>query len=203
MGIEAIVFDLGKVLVDFDYSLAANKIASRAKILSPEIHKIIAQPPLLFQYETGLMRKEEFFSKVCDLTGYCGTLDEFSGLFADIFSPIDEMIALQANLRKRGFPTYIFSNTNDMAIAHIRRNFPFFSSFDAYILSYEHGSMKPDSKLYEVVEEISGKKSGQILYLDDREENVEAGRVRGWNVILQLNPRQTIERVQKLGLLNS
>ena len=68
------------------------------------------------------------------------------------------MVQLQAALRQRGLPTYVFSNTNELAAEHIRRNFPFYANFDGYILSYEHGAMKPDARLYEVVERQSGRR---------------------------------------------
>ena len=57
---------------------------------------------------------------------------------------------------ERDIRTYIFSNTNHLAIENVRKLYPFFRDFDDYIFSYEHGAMKPDSKLYEVVEERSG-----------------------------------------------
>jgi HAD superfamily hydrolase (TIGR01509 family) len=201
MAIDAVVFDLGKVLLDFDYGIAAAKLAQRCKISSPEILKLIAQPPLLFKYETGLMSQEQFYQEICRVTGFCGDMVEFTGFFSDIFSPIPRMIELQADLRKRGLPTYIFSNTNDLAITHIRKHFPFFHNFDGYILSYEHGSMKPDARLYEVVEEMSKQRGKSILYLDDREENVAAGAERGWQVILQENPDKTLGHLRSLGLV--
>jgi len=112
------------------------------------------------------------------------------------------MVELHAELRRRGLPTYIFSNTNELAVRHIRSNFSFFSNFDGYILSYEHGAMKPGAKLYEVVERTTGRRGSEILYLDDRPENVEAGATRGWQVILQENPDKTREAMTALGLLN-
>jgi len=199
---SVVVFDLGKVLVDFDYSIAARKIASRGKMLAEKIHEFIALSPLLFKYETGLITREQFFSAVCQATGYRGDIEEFGGFFADIFTPITPMVALQESLRKGQIPTYIFSNTNDLAITHIRQNFPFFSNFDGYILSYEVGSMKPDTKVYEALEKMAGKRGPDILYLDDRLENVEAGAARGWQVILQETPEKTLAAIQKFGLLN-
>jgi HAD superfamily hydrolase (TIGR01509 family) len=86
---------------------------------------------------------------------------------------IKPMIALQAALRADGIPTYIFSNTNGIAIGHIRRRFPFFSRFDGYILSYEVGAMKPSEKIYAAVERATGHAGEAIVYLDDRAENVE------------------------------
>ena len=113
------------------------------------------------------------------------------------------MVELQAALRQRGLPTYIFSNTNDLAIAHIRRNFPFYGNFDGYILSYEHGVMKPEAGLYEVVERKCGRRGAEILYLDDRPENIAAGAARGWQVILQETPEKTLAAVEGMGLLKN
>jgi FMN phosphatase YigB (HAD superfamily) len=46
------------------------------------------------------------------------------------------MTATQAALRANGIPTCIFSNTNPIAVRHIRTAFPFFANFDGYVLSY-------------------------------------------------------------------
>jgi methionine salvage enolase-phosphatase E1 len=53
-----------------------------------------------------------------------------------------------------------------------------------------------------VVESQSGARGAEILYLDDRPENIEAGAARGWQVILQESPEKTRAAIQKLGLLN-
>src|SRR5437016_6194302 len=199
---KIVVFDLGKVLLDFDYSIAARRIAARGKMLAEEVKRFIDHSPLLFRYETGLVTKQQFFDEICAMSGFCGELEEFGGFFSDIFVPIDPMVALQAELRAGGIPTYIFSNTNDLAVSHIRHRFPFFSNFDDYILSYEHGAMKPDARLYQVVEQRSNRQGAEILYLDDRTENIAAGAARGWQVILQESPEITRMAVERLGLLN-
>jgi FMN phosphatase YigB (HAD superfamily) len=196
----AIVFDLGKVLLDFDYGIAADKLAARGKVSPGEINRFINQSPLLFRYETGLMTQGQFFEELCAFSGFSGSLEEFGGFFSNIFSPIEEMVRLHEHLRQQGFSTYIFSNTNDLAIKHIRRNFPFFANFDGYILSYEHGAMKPDAKLYEVVEQQSGHRGGEIIYIDDRAENIAAGAARGWQVILQVTPAETLRALEKLSI---
>lgn len=200
---EVVVFDLGKVLVDFDYSIAARRIAARSTRPPADVQHFIDHSPLLFRYETGLMTREEFYREVRAATGFLGDIEEFAAFFADIFSPMPEMIELHTRLRRGGVPTFIFSNTNDLAIAHIRANFPFFARFDGYVLSYEHDAMKPQAKLYEVVERMTGRKGAQILYLDDRPENATAGRERGWQVIQHREPAASIARVTELGLLKS
>jgi len=62
--------------------------------------------------------------------------------------------------------------------------------------------MKPDASLYEVVERESARRGAEILYLDDRPENIAAGAARGWQVILQETPEKSRAAVQQLGLLN-
>lgn len=198
---EIVVFDLGKVLVDFDYSIAGRRLAVQSKISAAAVQQFLDHSPLLFRYETGLMSRQEFFETVRDHTRFRGTIEEFGGFFADIFSEMPEMIALHAALRRKGIPTYIFSNTNDLAVEHIRRAFPFFANFDGYILSYEIGAMKPTARIYEALEKMSGKRAAQIIYLDDRQENIDAGAARGWQTILQTDPAKSRAAIEKLGLL--
>ena len=199
---KAVVFDLGKVLVDFDYSIAARRIAARGTMPIGGIAQYVNQSSVFVQYETGNVTTEQFYEEVRRVTGFRGNLAEFSDCFADIFVAIEPMVQLQAALRRKGLAAYVFSNTNELAAEHIKRNFPFYANFDGYILSYEHGAMKPDAKLYEVVESGSGRQKAELLYLDDRPENVAAGAARGWQVILHETSEKSLAAVQKLGLLN-
>src|SRR5688572_12783556 len=179
---KCVVFDLGKVLVDFDYGIAARALAARSRLPAEQVRHVIDQSELLVTYELGKLATRAFYNQVCEATGFCGDLDEFGRLFGDIFTPIDEMIELHAKLREV-VPTYIFSNTNELAVAHIRKTFPFFSNFDAYIYSFEQGAMKPSPSIYGAVEQATRQSGDAILYIDDRFENVEVGRQRGWTVI--------------------
>ena len=197
----AAVFDLGKVLVDFDYSIAGRRIAARSRLTPAEVQHLIDHSPLLFRYETGFMNREQFYAEIRAITGYNGGIEEFAEAFTDIFTPIEHMVALHAALRERNLPTFIFSNTNDLAVSHIRRSFPFFSRFDGYVLSYEIGSMKPDARIYEAVERTTGLTGEKILYVDDRAENVATGLARGWQVLLHETPEKSWSAIRRLGLV--
>ena len=196
-----IVFDLGKVLVDFDYSIAAKKIAARSRSAPADLHAFLGSSPLLVQYESGLLTRRTFFEAVRDAIGFESDLVEFGGYFADIFTEMPGTIALQAELRRRGFKTYIFSNTNDLAIEHVRRNFPFFKNFDGYVFSYEVGGMKPQPKIYEAMEAMTSKRGADLIYIDDREENIETGLARGWRAILHESPEKTRRALTAFGVI--
>jgi HAD superfamily hydrolase (TIGR01509 family) len=197
---SAVVFVLGKVLLDLDYGIAAAKIARQAKFTAPEVLQTLIHSTLLGRFESGLMSNEQFADEVCATCGFSGTLDEFYDAFADIFSEIPPMIALQAALRASRVPTCILSNTNGLAIDYIRRRFPFFAHFDHYILSYEQGVMKPDAAIYAAVENALGLAGKGIVYLDDRAENVEGGLARGWRALLHETPEKTIPALRQWGL---
>jgi HAD superfamily hydrolase (TIGR01509 family) len=202
MKFSVLVFDLGKVLVDFDYSIAARRIAPLCKSPTDPVTFFSQHAALLTSYELGQLTTAEFYNQVKAASGFSGTEADFRTFFADIFTPMQPMIDLQADLKKTGLPAYIFSNTNDLAVDHIRKRFPFFSDFDGYVLSYEHGAMKPSAKLYEIVERASGRRGGEIVYIDDRPENVEAGAARGWQGILHETASTTREALHNLGLLS-
>jgi HAD superfamily hydrolase (TIGR01509 family) len=63
--------------------------------------------------------------------------------------------------------------------------------------------MKPDAKIYEALEKMAGRRGAEILYLDDRQENVDGGVAREWQVILQTDPEKSRAEMQQLGLLDS
>lgn len=196
-----IVFDLGKVLVDFDYTIAARKIAARSARPPKDLHTFLSSSPSLMDFESGRMTRAQFFEAVRGAIGFQGDLAEFSGYFADIFTEMPESIALHAELRRGGFKTYILSNTNDLATEHIRRRFPFFKNFDGYVLSYEVGGLKPQPEIYAAMEEMSGRRGPNLVYIDDRPENIEIGLARGWRAVVHESPQKTRRALEAWGVI--
>lgn len=195
------IFDLGKVLVDFDYTVAARKVAARSKKAPKDLHAFLGSSPILVEYESGRISRQQFYDSVREAIGFLGDMVEFGSFFADIFTEMPPMIALHAELRRAGFKTYIFSNTNDLAIEHVRRNFPFFKHFDGYIFSYEVGGLKPQPEIYEAMEKLTGRRGADLIYMDDRLENIEAGAARGWRAILHESPEKTRRALAGMGVI--
>ena len=198
MKVKAVVFDLGKVLVDFDYGIAARKLALQSKAPAEEIRTVIDQSPLLFSYESAQMTTQAFFGEVRRQVGFRGRFEEFAAAFADIFTEMPAMTRLHSEVRAAGFPTFVLSNTNEIAVGHVRRNFPFFSKFTGYIFSFEHGLLKPHEHIYEITEQLIGSWGEEILFLDDKPENAQAGGRRGWQTICHRSPEESISAVRAL-----
>ncbi|MCF7669831.1 MAG: HAD family phosphatase [Verrucomicrobia bacterium] len=197
----AVIFDLGKVLLDFDYEIAVRRILDKSSVAPESILFQIQHSPILRDYESGALTTHEFYKQISRETGFTGTEAEFSDMFSDIFSPIESMINIQAELRRRGVPTYILSNTNELAINHILARFPFMKNFNGYVYSYEHGSSKPEQKLYEVIEQTTGYSGPHLLYIDDNPDNVGAALNRNWRALVHRCPDETEQFIRAHGLL--
>jgi len=107
-----VVFDLGKVLVDFDYSIAVSRIAGQSALPPSGVEQFFLHSPLLVDYESGRLTRQEFFERAQRATGFRGTLEQFGEFFADIFTEIPPMIELHTELRRRKIPMTWPSNTS-------------------------------------------------------------------------------------------
>src|ERR1035437_8578246 len=89
---KIVAFDLGKVLVDFDYSIAVSRIAAHGTLSPAGVKTFLGQSHALVDYESGRLTREEFFEQARQATGFRGTIEEFGEFFADIFTAIPPMI---------------------------------------------------------------------------------------------------------------
>jgi HAD superfamily hydrolase (TIGR01509 family) len=198
---RAAVFDLGKVLLDFDYSRALERLATDSESDLDSLRAMLFTAPLLEHYESGRMGSEAFYESLRRQAGVRLTYAAFRSAFADIFVPIQSMIEAHAAVRRQGTPTYILSNTNEIAIAHIREQYPFFNQFQGYVLSYEVGALKPVAAIYATLERLANCAPRDLFYLDDRPENVEAAQARGWRAAIVADPESGLRALRDCGLL--
>jgi len=197
---KAIVFDLGNVLLDFDYGKTVQRIKEKCRMPEQDLRIVFSASPLFDRFEHGHINAEEYFAEIQRLTCYDGTFEQFAEFFGDIFTEAPSMVAWNEKLRAAKIPRYILSNTNDLSIRFIRKRFPFFNAFEGYVLSHEHRVMKPAARIYELVEEGAGLRGPDLFYIDDRDENIQAAVARGWRALHHVNPSQTLEIARSLGL---
>ena len=201
MKTKAVIFDLGNVFVDIDHEKASRRLRGH-RIARPGFVENAADAERLLQgFERGELTTPQFYEAVCRQRALSISLESFSAIYCDIFSPVDAMIETNAALRRAGLPTYIFSNTSALHFDYIRHSYPFMSEFTGYFLSYELGCMKPDASAYDAVEKTTGYSGSELLYIDDRLENVAAGAARGWRTIHHTEARLTVASLRKMDLL--
>ncbi len=183
MKISAVCFDLGKVLLHFDWDLMLERIAKKSPLPKEEIRKRLFEDPQTTAYELGQISTAKFFPHFKKLVQFKGTPKELRAAFSEIFTPMPEHIALAAMLRPH-YPLAIISNTNDAHIAYAEEKYTFFSLFHARIYSHQVKLAKPDPAIYRAaLEALGGIDPLEALFIDDLEPNILGASKIGWQTI--------------------
>lgn len=181
--IEAVVFDIGKVLIEW-------------------------HPERFYDSEIGTKRRRELFAAV-DLYAMNARIDlgapfretvydcadahpDFSAevrLWHDSWvkmatPAISGSIKLLRAIRAKGTPVFALSNFGVGTFETAAKAYPFFNEFDQKYVSGHHKMVKPDPRIYELLERTSGLAPETLLFTDDLPDNVKAATNRGWHAHL-------------------
>src|SRR5262245_10304530 len=123
MTIEALLFDLGKVLVDFDFDLGMKHFGARTPLSPEEFKSIILDQTWVRRYEHGEISTAEFHRYLREHGKLEMSLLEFHEAWASVFLPgliVPE--ELLANLKAR-YPLILVSNTNESHAEFVSKNY--------------------------------------------------------------------------------
>lgn len=179
MKIEALLFDLGKVVVDFDFDLGMQRLVGRCGLSPAEFKQVVFDAAWLQPYERGEISTAEYHRYLCDAGKLQMDLPEFLETWSAVFLPgllVPEK--LLADLSDR-YPLILVSNTNESHIDYIERNYSCLQYFDKKIFSHVVGCLKPDREIYEAAIAASGKLPEELFFTDDREENIRGAEEMG------------------------
>ena len=176
--IRALLFDIGNVLLKFDFSLALAKLAAESEVHDP-VEVLARIDQIKAGYEDGQIDRAAFLRSVFDVLRYRGTEAEFIAAWEEIFEPNEPMIALVQTMHGR-LPLFLLSNTSDIHRDYIFRRYPFFSCFETGIYSYEVRVSKPNRAIYEITARQLGLDPAATFFIDDLLPNIEAARALGF-----------------------
>lgn len=180
---SAIVFDLGNVLIPFDYAPAINKLNLIDQGLGDRFIEFYKSNSYFHRdFERGKISEFDFVSKMLKVVDHKIEPETFCNIYSDIFSLNEEVIALLPIL-KNNYKLFLLSNTDSLHQKYGWQKYEFLKYFDKLILSHEVGSVKPEEKIYRAVEEASGLPSEEHLYIDDIKEYVDAAKILGWDAV--------------------
>lgn len=182
MKISTIFFDLGRVLVYFDWMLACNQIAEKAELDAETVRERFLTDPLFAEYELGHISTGSFCTHLKEKLLFEGTIEELEFACCNIFSPLDEHIQMAYKLAEF-YPMAIISNTCEAHIRFLEARYDFFSIFREKIYSFQVGCMKPDPHIYELALQRMNANRYESLFIDDLEENVLTPSRMGWQTI--------------------
>ncbi len=177
---DAFLFDIGNVIITFDFGISARRLAELSRASAEEIIERVG--PLTVGLELGEIQPKEFVAEAAERIGYGGDAATFRSLFADIFELNEPMVEFIASLKAEGVPLHLLSNTNAIHAPFFEANYEVFGLFDGRVYSHEVGLMKPDPAIYELVTERLSLDPSRTLYIDDMPENCAAGAAAGFLV---------------------
>lgn len=173
--IKAVIFDLGNVLVDFDHTIAARRIAAFSHKSAQEIFGLFFDSELTGLFEEGKITPQEFFLKVKDALSLKLGYATFVPIWNEIFflSKKNREVYNIANSLSRHYKAALLSNINISHFNYLKKNFPVFNAFHHIITSYEAGLRKPHPLIYQKALQILESQAENVFYTDDRAELVE------------------------------
>jgi FMN phosphatase YigB (HAD superfamily) len=180
---KAVIFDLGKVLVHFDFRRGYRQLEGLCPYPAAEIPRRIAPTDLVRRFETGLIEPRRFVSELSTALELRVDYERFCEIWGSIFteSLVPESMLEGLALRYR---LLLLSNTNAIHFEIIRKNYPtLLRHFHDLVLSYEVKAMKPQPEIYLAAIQRAGCRPEECFYTDDIPEYVEAARQMGIDAV--------------------
>jgi putative hydrolase of the HAD superfamily len=173
--IEAIIFDLGNVLIDFDFMIAAKKVSKLSGKTLSEIFSLFFDSQLTALFEAGKIAPLDFFLEVKKLLrlelDYSGFLPIWNEIF--FLTQKNHQVYDLAKILKNRYKIALLSNVNILHFDYLKNNFPVFDIFHNIITSFEVGATKPNPLIYNKALDLLKAKPQNAFYTDDRAELIE------------------------------
>lgn len=174
--IEAILFDIGNVLLRFDFNLAAQALAAHSRLPAPEIRAVLDD--LHTPHESGGISSDEFIVEAMKRMGCAAPKEVFLEAFTGIFTPNEPMWEFDRALRGK-VRRVLFSNTSRIHQEHVFAFYPEFQTMDGGVYSWTAKCMKPDEGIYLQALALLNLPPERVAYIDDLLPNIETGRRLG------------------------
>jgi glucose-1-phosphatase len=198
---DALLFDLGRVVLDIDFSRTLGLWASHAGCEPAQLAKRFLRDELYRRHEKGEISDEAFFAGLRSSLGIelsdTQFIEGWNAIFVGEMPGINQLLARAA----KRLPLYAFSNTNAPHVAYFSGKYAeVLGHFREIFLSSAIGLRKPDAEAYDHVVQAIGVPAERIVFFDDLAENIEGARERGLKAVLVNSPDDVARAFEALGI---
>jgi putative hydrolase of the HAD superfamily len=199
--IKTILFDLGGVIVPFDFKRAYAKLETLCSYPAAEIPTRIRSTGLVQRFETGRVASEQFVEELSAILELKMTYQQFCDLWTCIFLPEPLVPETMLARLRTGHRLMLLSNTNPIHFHMIQANYPLMRHFHHAVLSYEVGAVKPSPQIFQEAIARAGCSPEECFFTDDLIVNVEAARKHGMDAVQFESAAQIEAELRARGVL--
>jgi putative hydrolase of the HAD superfamily len=191
--IRTLIFDLGKVIVPFDFKRGYERMAPLCRYGPEEIPERLRGCDLVTRFESGHVEPRDFVRELCHILDFDCDYDRFREIWFSIFLP-DTLIpdSMLAALRER-YRMVLLSNTNALHYEMIEPAYPILRHFHHKVLSYKVGALKPSKEIYHAALQAARCRPEECFFTDDIPAYVAGAREHGIDAV----QFQSCEQIQR------
>ena len=198
--VEAVVFDLGNVLIPFNPRWLFRKLLRD----EASIDRFFAETDF-DAWNTAMDAGCRFADGIA---AHSRRFPHYRVLFETFFArwpetigePIAESVEVLRGLQQSGIRTYALTNFSAETYPLAAARFPFLADFDGAVVSGDEGVVKPDPAIYQRLVERYAVVPARAVFIDDKLENVDAARRLGFHGIHFTDPALVRPALRALGL---
>lgn len=197
---KAVIFDIGNVLIEWQperfYDAEIGEDRRRAMFDAVDLHWMNER------VDRGENFKDTIYATADAYPVWSAEIRMWHDRWLELATPaIDHSVRLMKALQARNVPVFSLTNFGIESYAFAARHYAFLKGFDRDFISGHLGVTKPDPDIYARVEETSGLKGPELLFADDRHDNIAAAQTFGWQTHLFEEPEGWANRLVAAGLL--
>ena len=200
--VEALLFDLGGVVIDIDFDRVFRSWRGLSQLPIEEIRRRFAMDSAYEQHERGEIDACEYFNHLRNVLELKGSDEAIARGWNAIFVG-ERTESLHDILSARGqLPCFAFTNSNPTHQAVWMAHYPrVVAAFDRVFVSSELGLRKPEQAAFDAIAHAIGVSSPAILFFDDALENVAGARAAGMQAIHARAPSDVRQALAAIGAL--
>ena len=198
MMIKNIIFDVGKVLVEYDPDGMMKKLGFDEETLQT-VNQAVFQNELWNESDRGVLSPEELLEAfIANNPAYEKEIRQVIDAVGDTISLMPYAVEWVKGLKEKGYHLYILSNYAEYTYEKTSHKMEFLPYMDGVVFSYRCKLIKPEKEIYEYICKTYELKPEESVFLDDRKDNVEAARNMGMHGIVFENYAQGSETLEQL-----
>lgn len=197
---KAVIFDIGNVLIEWQPERFYDRVIGEPR--RREMFDAVDLQGMNEQVDLGEHFTKTIYAKADATPDWRAEIRMWHDRWIEMASPvIEHSVRLMKALQSKGVPVFSLTNFGVESYDFAATHYPFLRDFDRDFISGHMRMIKPDPDIYAQLEQVSGLKGSDLIFTDDRSDNIAAAAARDWQTHLFEGPQGWAERLIKSGLL--